>query len=146
MVVPITVQELLIRCLSGGLLKKILLSGGQLQQIRQEIKGFKLVQKLLLWFPSREETIISTDEAIYGMTFVGPPFIFSFRLLATNAGAAGINTMINIDGNVYWMGRNNFFTYDGVVKEIPCSVQYFVFDRLQKDFIDKTIVAHNKKI
>jgi hypothetical protein len=101
--------------------------------------------KIITMVSSREETIISTDEAIYGMTFVGPPFIFSFRLLATNAGAAGINTMINIDGNVYWMGRTNFFTYDGVVKEIPCSVQYFVFDRLQRDFIDKTIVAHNKK-
>ena len=101
--------------------------------------------KIITMVSSREETIISTDEAIYGMTFVGPPFIFSFRLLATNAGAAGINTMINIDGNAFWMGRNNFFTYDGVVKEIPCSVQYFVFDRLQRDFIDKTIVAHNKK-
>ena len=101
--------------------------------------------KIVTMVSSREETIISTDEAIYGMTFVGPPFIFSFRLLATNAGAAGINTMINIDGNVFWMGRTNFFTYDGVVKEIPCSVQYFVFDRLQRDFIDKTIVAHNKK-
>ena len=101
--------------------------------------------KIVTMVSSREETIISTDEAIYGMTFVGPPFIFSFRLLATNAGAAGINTMINIDGNVYWMGRTNFFTYDGVVKEIPCSVQYFVFDRIQRDFIDKTIVAHNKK-
>ena len=101
--------------------------------------------KIITMVSSREETIISTDEAIYGMTFVGPPFIFSFRLLATNAGAAGINTMINIDGNVYWMGRTNFFTYDGVVKEIPCSVQYFVFDRMQRDFIDKTIVAHNKK-
>ena len=101
--------------------------------------------KVVTMVSSREETIISTDEAIYGMTFVGPPFIFSFRLLATNAGAAGLNTMINVDGNVFWMGKTNFFTYDGVVKEIPCSVQYYVFDRMQRNFIDKTIVAHNKK-
>ena len=67
---------------------------------------------------SREETIISTDEAIYGMTFVGPPFTFSFRLLATNAGASGLNSMINIDGDVYWMGKETF-RYDGVVKELP---------------------------
>ena len=101
--------------------------------------------KIVTMVSSREETIISTDEAIYGMTFVGPPFIFSFRLLATNAGAAGINTMINVDGNVYWMGKSNFFVYDGVVKEIPCPVQYYVFDRIQKDYIDKTIIGHNKK-
>tara|TARA_R110000824_G_scaffold229186_1_gene416900 strand:- start:963 stop:3080 length:2118 start_codon:yes stop_codon:yes gene_type:complete len=101
--------------------------------------------KIITMVSSREETIISTDEAIYGMTFIGAPFIFSFRLLATNAGASGINTMINVDGRVYWMGRNNFFSYDGVVKEIQCSVQYYVFNRIQKDYIDKTIVGHNKK-
>jgi len=101
--------------------------------------------KIVAMVSSREETIISTDEAIYGMTFVGAPFIFSFRLLATDSGAAGLNTMINIDGDVYWMGRRNFFSYNGVVKELVCPVQYFVFDRMQTNFIDKTVVGHNKK-
>ena len=93
---------------------------------------------------AREETLISTDSAIYGMTFVGPPFIFSFRLLATDCGAAGLNTMIAIDGNVFWMGKRNFFSYDGIVKELPSSVQYYVFDRMQKRYIDKVVVGHNK--
>ena len=101
--------------------------------------------KIVSMVASREETIISTDEAIYGMTFVGPPFIFSFRLLATNSGAAGLNTMINVDGNVFWMGKRNFFTYNGVVHELPCSVQYYVFDRMQTRYIDKTSVGHNKE-
>jgi hypothetical protein len=93
---------------------------------------------------AREETLISTDSAIYGMTFVGPPFIFSFRLLATDCGAAGLNTMIAIDGNVFWMGKRNFFSYDGIVKELPSSVQYYVFDRMQKRYIDKVVTGHNK--
>ena len=101
--------------------------------------------KIVSMVASREETIISTDEATYGMTFVGPPFIFSFRLLATNSGAAGLNTMVNVDGNVFWMGKRNFFTYNGVVQEIPCSVQYYVFDRMQTRYIDKTSVGHNKE-
>jgi hypothetical protein len=61
--------------------------------------------KIVSMISAREETIISTDEAIYGMTFVGPPFTFSFRLLATDAGSSGLNAMISIDGNVFWMGR-----------------------------------------
>ena len=101
--------------------------------------------KIVAIVNAREETIISTDEAIYGMTFVGAPFIFSFRLLATDAGAAGLNTMISVDGNVMWMGKRNFFRYDGIVKELPCSVQYFVFDRMQKRYIDKVVVGHNKR-
>jgi len=100
--------------------------------------------KIVAIVPAREETVISTDEAIYGMTFVGPPFIFSFRLLATDCGAGGLNTMISIDGNVFWMGKRNFFRYDGVVKELPCSVQYFVFDRMQTRYIDKVVCGHNK--
>ena len=94
---------------------------------------------------SKDETIIATDEALYGMTFVGPPFIFSFRLLAANCGAGGKNVMMTVDSTVFWMGKSNFFVYDGVVKELPCSVQYYVFDRIQNDFIDKTFAAHNKK-
>jgi len=101
--------------------------------------------KITAMISAREETIISTDEAIYGMTFVGAPFTFSFRLLATNAGAAGINTMMNVDGDIYWMGKRNFFFYNGVVQELPCPVQYFVFDRMSLNYQDKTIVGHNKK-
>ena len=100
--------------------------------------------KIVSMVSAREETLISTDAAVYGMTFVGPPFIFSFRLLATDCGAAGLNTMISIDGNVMWMGKRNFFAYDGVVKELPSSVQYYVFDRMQKRYIDKVVVGHNK--
>ena len=101
--------------------------------------------KIVAMVSSREETIISTDEAIYGMTFVGPPFTFSFRLLATNAGASGLNSMINIDGDVYWMGKRNFFRYDGVVKELPCPVKHYVFNRMQDKYIDKVVVGHNKR-
>jgi hypothetical protein len=101
--------------------------------------------KIVAMISAREETIISTDEAIYGMTFVGAPFIFSFRLLATNSGAAGLNTMVTVDGNVFWMGERNFFSYDGIVKELPCPVKYFVFDRMQQRYIDKVVVGHNKK-
>ena len=100
--------------------------------------------KIVSMVSAREETLISTDQAVYGMTFVGPPFIFSFRLLATDCGAAGLNTMISVDGNVFWMGKRNFFSYDGIVKEIPCSVQYYVFDRMEKRYIDKVVCGHNK--
>jgi hypothetical protein len=101
--------------------------------------------KIIAMSSAREETIIATDEAIYGMTFVGAPFTFSFRLLASNCGALGINVMMNVDGDVYWMGKRNFFMYNGSVQEIPCPVQHYVFDRMQLNYVDKIIVGHNKK-
>ena len=101
--------------------------------------------KIVSMTPTKNETFIQTDEAVYGMTFVGPPFTFSFRLLAVNCGAVAINGSANVDGDVYWIGKNNFFIYNGSVAELPCSVQYYVFDRMQQDFIDKTYASHNKK-
>ena len=101
--------------------------------------------KIISMLPTRNETFIQTDEAAYGMTFVGPPFTFSFRLLAVNCGGVAINGAANVDGDVYWIGKSNFFVYNGAVAELPCSVQYFVFDRMQQNFIDKTYAAHNKK-
>ena len=101
--------------------------------------------KIVAMTAAREETIISTDEAIYGMTFIGGDFVFSFRLLATDSGAAGLNAMLGVDGDVYWMGKRNFFKYDGIVQELPCPVQYYVADRLQTEFIEKTTVGHNKE-
>ena len=101
--------------------------------------------KIIAMIPTREEIFISTDEAVYGMSFVGPPFVFSFRLVGANCGSVGINTMMNVDGDVYWMGKTDFFLYNGSVQEIPCPVQFFVFDRMNKDQFDKNFAAHNKE-
>ena len=101
--------------------------------------------KIISIIPTKDETFINTDEAVYGMSFVGPPFTFSFRLLAVNCGAVAINGSISVDGNVYWIGKSNFFVYNGSVQELPCTVQYFVFNRLQTRYADKTYVGQNKK-
>ena len=101
--------------------------------------------KIISMIPTKDETFIQTDEAAYGMAFVGPPFTFSFRLLAVNCGGVALHGSANVDGDVYWIGKSNFFAYDGTVKELPCSVQHFVFDRLQDDYKDKTYAGHNKK-
>jgi hypothetical protein len=100
--------------------------------------------KIVAMTPTRDETFISTDEAVYGMAFVGPPFTFAFRLLATNCGAAGKNVVMNVDGDIYWMGKNNFFIYNGSVQEMPCPVRHFVFDRMQPTQKTKSFAAHNK--
>ena len=102
-------------------------------------------EKIICMTPTKDEMFIQTDEAAYGMSFVGPPFTFSFRLLAVNCGAVALHGTANVDGDVYWIGKNNFFVYDGAIKELPCSVQYYVFDRMQKRYFDKIYVGHNKR-
>ena len=100
--------------------------------------------KIVTMVPTRGETFISTDEAVYGMSFVGPPFTFSFRLVATNCGVISKNAATNVDSSVFWMGRSSFFVYNGSVNEIACPVKLYVFDRMEKDYTDSIFVANNK--
>ena len=99
--------------------------------------------KIVTVASTREETFISTDEAVYGMQFIGPPFTFSFRLVGTNCGAIGYNAMANVESNLYWMGRDDFYFYNGNISEMPCPVKHYVFDRINRSQVDKIFSAHN---
>ena len=101
--------------------------------------------KIMAAVPTREATFIGTDEAMYEMQFVGAPFIFSFRLLGTGCGPISQNAMVNESGVVYWMGRSNFFAYDGQVKELPCPIQYYIFDDLNQQQQQKIFGSINRK-
>ena len=101
--------------------------------------------KIMAAVATREETFIGTDEAMYGMQFVGAPFIFTFRLLGTGCGPISQRAMVNESGVVYWMGRSNFYIFDGQVKELPSSVQYHVYDNLNQQQQQKVFGALNRK-
>ncbi len=77
---------------------------------------------------AKENILIWTDNALYTMKFVGAPFTFGFEQVGTNCGLIGKNAAIEIDGVAYWMGRNGFFSFDGTVNTLPCSVEDFVYD------------------
>ena len=53
--------------------------------------------------------------------------------------------MVNESGTVFWMARDNFFIFDGQVRELPCPVQYFVFNDMNKQQVQKIFGALNRK-
>jgi len=77
---------------------------------------------------AKENILIWTDNALYSMKFVGAPFTFGFEQVGTNCGLIGQNAVIEIDGVAYWLGNNGFFSFDGTVNNLPCSVEDYVFD------------------
>ena len=77
---------------------------------------------------AKENILVWTDNALYTMKFVGAPFTFGFEQVGTNCGLIGKNSAIEIDGVAYWMGNNGFFSFDGTVNTLPCSVEDFVYD------------------
>ncbi len=82
------------------------------------VGGVKSSGQILVW----------TDTSLHGIQFVGTPFTFGLRQLGANCGLIAQHAAIEVNGRAYWMSDNAFYTYDGVVKKMPCSVQDYVFD------------------
>ena len=84
--------------------------------------------KIMGAISAKENILVWTDNALYTMKFVGAPFTFGFEQVGTNCGLIGKNAAIEIDGVAYWMGSNGFFSFDGTVNTLPCSVEDYVYD------------------
>ena len=79
---------------------------------------------------AKENILVWTDNALYTRKFVGAPFTFGFEQVGTNCGLIGQNAAVEIDGVAYWMSNNGFFSFDGTVNSLPCSVEDFVYDNI----------------
>jgi len=92
---------------------------------------------------SRGAVMIWTDTALYAMQFIGAPLTFGFKQIGSNCGAVGINAAVDVSGNSFWMSNDSFFIYDGAVKKLPCTVQDFVFDDINKNAQQDVYCAAN---
>jgi len=79
---------------------------------------------------AKENILVWTDNALYTMKFVGAPFTFGFEQVGTNCGLIGQNAAIEIDGVAYWMGTNGFFSFDGTVNSLACSLEDDIYDNI----------------
>jgi len=94
---------------------------------------------------SRNAINIWTDNSLWSMTFVGPPFTFQFSQLGTNCGLISQHAAIDYDGRAVWMGYDNFYTFDGQVKSLDCTVRRYIFERLNISQKDKIFCGINSE-
>ena len=93
---------------------------------------------------TRQELLIWTDASLYSMRYVGPPFTFSFNLLASNASIIAPNAAVSVGDRVFWMDTENFFMYAGQIQAIPCTVLRYIFDDLNSEQSLKFFAASNR--
>ena len=82
---------------------------------------------------TRQEILVWTDAAMYSMQYSGPPYVWSFNTLADNISMIGPNAAVTVNGVVYWMGVDKFYTYAGRVETLPCTVRQYVYQNLNAD-------------
>jgi hypothetical protein len=82
---------------------------------------------------TRGDLILLTNNSAHQMQFVGPPYTFSFKQTGTNCGAISPHAAVEAENVVYWMSNGGFFLFDGVVKQIPCTVQDYVYSDIDDE-------------
>ena len=94
---------------------------------------------------ARQETLIWTDTSLYSMQFVGPPLTFALNLINEGTGMIGPNACINSPNGVFWMGDDGFYSYNGSVQKLPCSVLSYVQEDLDIGQAFKVFAVLNKE-
>ena len=82
---------------------------------------------------ARQETLIWTDVALYSLQFIGAPLTFGLTLINEGVSLIGPNAPVNTPSGIFWMDKKGFYTYQGAVQPVPCSVHSYVFDDLNED-------------
>ena len=107
--------------------------------------GFRLSNgtRIVTGLRTRQEVLVWTDSAIYSMQYIGAPYVFNLNLLSGYTNISGPKAKIVVNDVVYWMGRDQFYIYNGRVSVLPCPVRDYIFSRLNIDQIEKVYAASN---
>ena len=91
----------------------------------------------------RDTFMIYKEDATYSMSFVGTPFIFSFRQLSPTIGAISKNCVAEFDGGHAIFGKGNFYINDGqrLKPILPQKLKEYVFTTIDGAQINKCFVA-----
>ncbi|MCK9543696.1 MAG: hypothetical protein M0R03_16880 [Novosphingobium sp.] len=92
---------------------------------------------------TRHVALVLTNTSASTVQYIGPPFTFGLSEVASGITVAGPNAAVSIGDEVLWMGRGEFYRYDGLVRQIPSSVRSYVFDDINEGQYEKVFAGHN---
>ena len=91
---------------------------------------------------TRQEILVWTDSSIHSMRYIGAPFEYSITQIGSTSLLAP-NAVVAANDNVFWMGTNGFYGYNGRITGLPCSVKDYVFNNLNFDQAEKITSGSN---
>jgi hypothetical protein len=79
---------------------------------------------------TKQQIVVFTDISVHAMQYIGDPFTFGLQEVSSSVSLMSPNAMVAVGDVVFWMGKNEFYVYDGSVTQIPCDVKEYVFSTL----------------
>lgn len=89
--------------------------------------------KFVTAIETKREILVWTDVSLHSMQFIGAPNTFGLIQIASGLSIIGPNAVTAVNDQVFWMGENQFYVYDGRTQQIPCTVRDYVFDDINND-------------
>jgi len=86
--------------------------------------------QIVTYIQTRQEIVVLTDQAVYSLQYLGPPYVWGSQLLSENTSIIGPNAAVLASGVVYWMGVDKFYMYDGRVQTLNCDLRRYVFQNI----------------
>ena len=77
--------------------------------------------------------LVNTDLDCHEMRYIGPPYIYSRRMIAGSCGIISRGAIAAVTGFAAWMSYDGtFFIYDGSVRPLPCDVSKHISDDMNQ--------------
>lgn len=92
---------------------------------------------------TKQLTLAITDVSVHAVQFIGPPFTFGLNEVSYGTTIAGPNAAVSTGDEVLWMGKGEFYRFNGLVQQIPCDVKSYVFDNINVTQYAKVYGGHN---
>jgi hypothetical protein len=99
--------------------------------------------EIVMAVETRQQILVYTDDSLYAMQFLGPPFTFGVNHISENITTMGPLCAAAVEDNVFWMGQQEFYVYGGTVQRLPCTVRDYVFDDINLNQREKIAAATN---
>lgn len=94
---------------------------------------------------TRQETLVWSDNALYSMRYLGPPYTFGFNTISNEVTIASPNAVATANNVTYWMGRDTFYAYSGRVDTLPCTLRQYIFEDINLEQDAQIACGTNEK-
>jgi len=91
---------------------------------------------------TKQQIVVFTDVSVHALQYIGDPFTFGIQEVSSSVSIMSPNAMVAVGDAVFWMGKNEFYVYDGAVVQIPCDVKEYVFSGLNVQQQLKVYAGH----
>jgi hypothetical protein len=93
---------------------------------------------------ARQEILVWTDAALYGLQFLGGTEGWGAQLIGENISIVSQNAVAYANGLSFWMGVDKFYMYSGQTQVLPCDLRQYVFSDINYDQFQQVCAGTNE--